>query len=49
MTVWSFTPQGSQKRHNLRAREGYGTPSEVVKYVDIRKNTKGEGSILARF
>ena len=31
---------------DLRLREESGIPSVVVKYVDIRKNTSGEGDSL---
>jgi len=30
----------------LRASEGHGIPGGVVKCVEIRRNTKGEGSVL---
>ena len=30
-------------------REVCGTPSVEVKFVDIRKNTSGEGDILAHY
>eukprot|EP01025_Chloroclados_australasicus_P027757 TRINITY_DN2746_c0_g1_i5.p5 TRINITY_DN2746_c0_g1~~TRINITY_DN2746_c0_g1_i5.p5 ORF type:complete len:106 (+),score=5.01 TRINITY_DN2746_c0_g1_i5:407-724(+) len=33
----------------LRSREECGTPSVEVKFVDIRKNTRGEGGTLARY
>ena len=33
----------------LRYRGVNGIPSGVVKYVDIRKNTRGEGDSLAIF
>jgi hypothetical protein len=33
----------------LSAGEVCGTPSVEVKFVDIRKNTSGEGDTLARY
>jgi hypothetical protein len=33
----------------LSAGEVSGTPSVEVKFVDIRKNTSGEGDSLARY
>lgn len=33
----------------LSPREVSGTPSVEVKFVDIRKNTSGEGGSLARY
>ena len=33
----------------LRLREGGGIPSVEVKFVDIGKNTGGEGDHLARY
>jgi hypothetical protein len=33
----------------LRTGEGSGIPSVEVKFVDIGKNTGGEGGYLARF
>ena len=47
MTALGFTERVLRKRADLRTREGYGTPGGVVKCVDIRKNTDGEGSVLA--
>ncbi len=46
LTVPGSTGEGVRKRVDLRASEGYGIPGGVVKCVDIRRNTKGEGSIL---
>ena len=34
---------------NLRQREGSGIPGVEVKFVDIRRNTSGEGGFLALF
>ena len=31
----------------LRVREGRGIPGVVVKCVEIRRNTRGEGGVLA--
>ena len=33
----------------LRTEEGSGIPSVEVKFVDIGKNTSGEGDYLVRF
>ncbi len=33
----------------LSTEEVCGTPSVEVKFVDIRKNTSGEGDILVRY
>ena len=33
----------------LRSREVSGIPSVEVKFVDIRRNTSGEGGSLARY
>ena len=33
----------------LNHGEGRGIPSVEVKFVDIRKNTSGEGDILVRY
>ena len=46
MTALGLTEQGLRKRADLRASEEGGTPGGVVKCVDIRKNTEGEGSLL---
>ncbi len=35
--------------HGLRPEEVSGTASVEVKFVDIRKNTSGEGGLLVRF
>ena len=34
---------------NLRVREESGIPGVEVKFVDIRRNTGGEGGHLARY
>jgi hypothetical protein len=47
VTVLGLTEQVLPKRADLRAREGDGTPGGAVKCVEIRKNTEGEGSLLA--
>ncbi len=39
--------RGVSKLRDLRQREGQGIPGGVVKCVDIRRNTKGEGTVLA--
>ena len=36
-----------EKLGDLRVREGCGIPGGAVKCVEIRKNTDGEGSVLA--
>jgi hypothetical protein len=46
VTAPGFTGRGLQKRLDLRAREGTGTPGGAVKCVEIWKNTKGEGTFL---
>ena len=43
------TPEMRPKLVGLRPREGGGIPSVEVKFVDIGKNTSGEGGHLARF
>ena len=47
MTVLGLTEQGLRRREDLRASEGHGIPGGVVKCVEIRRNTEGEGSVLA--
>ncbi len=42
------TPDVRPKLYCLRPREGGGIPSVEVKFVDIGKNTSGEGGHLAR-
>jgi hypothetical protein len=34
---------------DLNMKEGRGIPSVVVKYVDIRRNTGGEGGDLVQY
>ena len=46
VTVLGLTEEALAKRQDLRTREGDGTPGGAVKCVEIRKNTKGEGTIL---
>ena len=48
VTVLGLPEEALPKRVDLRAREGHGTPGGAVKCVEIRKNTKGEGSLLAK-
>ncbi len=48
MTGSGFTRSGGQKRADLRLGEGPGIPGGVVKCVEIRRNTKGEGRVLAK-
>lgn len=40
------TSELRQKLFGLSQIEGGGIPGVVVKYVDIRKNTNGEGNLL---
>jgi hypothetical protein len=47
LTAVGFTDGGVSKRMDLRLREADGIPGGAVKCVEIRKNTKGEGSLLA--
>ena len=42
------TPGLRPRRRGLSAGEGRGIPSVEVKFVDIGKNTGGEGGGLAR-
>ena len=44
-----LTPKLRLKLSSLRLGEVSGIPSGAVKCVDIRKNTKGEGSLLDEF
>ena len=44
----SSTPELPLKLLDLRTREVSGIPSVEVKFVDIGKNTGGEGGSLAR-
>ncbi len=43
-----LTGEGRSILRDLRAEEEPGTPGVVVKCVDIRKNTSGEGEALGR-
>ena len=43
------TPELHLKLADLRQREGSGIPGVEVKFVDIRRNTSGEGGFLALF
>ncbi len=43
------TPELRSKLDDLRPGEGSGIPSVEVKFVDIGKNTSGEGGSLARY
>ncbi len=42
----SLTEELHPKRHDLSTGEGDGIPGVVVKYVDIGRNTCGEGGRL---
>lgn len=44
-----LTWEWHQKLQGSRAREENGIASVEVKFVDIRKNTSGEGDFLARY
>jgi hypothetical protein len=46
VTILGLTEKGLRRLPDLRAYEGHGIPGGVVKCVDIRRNTKGEGSVL---
>ncbi len=43
------TPELPSKLLSLRPGEASGIPSVEVKFVDIRKNTSGEGDSLDRY
>ena len=45
----SLTPELPSKLVNLRLVEENGIPSVEVKFVDIGKNTSGEGDFLGQF
>ena len=47
LTADGFTVRGGSKRRDLRLREGHGIPGGAVKCVEIRRNTEGEGRVLA--
>jgi hypothetical protein len=47
VTAGGLTTRVCERRFDLRAREGHGIPGGVVKCVEIRRNTEGEGSVLA--
>ena len=47
MKLHGLTVQLLEIRYFLRAEEENGIPSVAVKCVDIRKNTSGEGGLLA--
>ena len=44
--AWGSTPELPLKRERLSPREDGGIPSVEVKFVDIGKNTSGEGDYL---
>ena len=46
--AWSSTPELPLKLLDLSTREVSGIPSVEVNFVDIGKNTGGEGGSLAR-
>ena len=43
------TLEGLPKLHVLRESEAGGIPGVEVKFVDIRRNTGGEGGLLGLF
>ena len=43
---WCLTPESHRKLPGLRQKGERGIPGGAVKCVDIRKNTKGEGTSL---
>ena len=45
----SLTWEVHSKLHNLSMDEGRGIPGVVVKYVDIWRNTGGEGGDLVLY
>ena len=45
----SSTPELPSKLIDLRLVEENGIPSVEVKFVDIRKNIRGEGGSLVRY
>ena len=45
----SLTWEVHSKLHNLSMEEGRGIPGVVVKYVDIWRNTGGEGGDLVLY
>ena len=47
--AWSSTPELPLILEVLSMAEVSGTASVEVKFVDIRKNTSGEGGSLARY
>ncbi len=49
MTLLGLTEDGLSTLTDLRASEGHGIPGVVVKCVDIRRNTKGVGSVLGSY
>ena len=44
----SLTAKGHWKLVNLNPEEVSGIPCVAVKCIDIRRNTSGEGDLLAR-
>ena len=49
MKAQGLTLEVHLKLANLSTGEGSGIPSVEVKFVDIRRNTSGEGGSLARY
>ena len=49
MKAHGLTVEVHLKLSDLSPREGSGIPGVEVKFVDIRKNTGGEGGFLDRY
>ncbi len=49
MKALGSTEEVHLKPHVLSTREESGIPSVEVKFIDIGKNTGGEGGFLARY
>ncbi len=49
MKVRSLTPEVHLKLIDLSMGEGSGIPGVEVKFVDIRRNTGGEGDFLDQY
>jgi hypothetical protein len=47
LTIFGLTEEGVGKLSNLRHREADGIPCGAVKCVEMGKNTRGEGDLLA--
>ncbi len=49
MKARGSTPEEHLKQQDLSTGEESGIPGVEVKFVDIRRNTDGEGSFLDRY